>query len=180
MDEAKKPPPFKWAPGFADAIANIANRWAHLEFYINYSIWLLAGLDAQRGACLTSQMYTLQAKLSAMKSLLEFADAPKELVTRVNKFAESIRGPQEMRNRALHDMWLMDNEDAAKMARLEIVAPGKLKFEPKPYEARGLEEVLAGIVIASKEANSIRLAIYELKTLPPRHPSLTDPMEVVV
>jgi hypothetical protein len=89
-------PEFKWAPGFSEVIAQIANNWAHIEFALNQSIWLLAGIADDSGACITSQIFTVQGRLSAIKSLLDLRGDPKHLISKVNKFSESIRNASRM------------------------------------------------------------------------------------
>ncbi|WP_156967947.1 hypothetical protein [Methylosinus sp. PW1] len=170
-------PPFKWAPGFAETLAEIANNWAHIEFAMNQSIWILSGLSSEAGACITSQIFTLQGRLAAVKSLLELVEAPKPLLKQVNKFSENVRGATEKRNRALHDMWLVDIRDENIMARMEITAPGHLSFEPKPHDLLKIQNDLAVVAAARKEAFAIRNAIQQLPTLPTRSKSIRDPMD---
>ena len=130
MSEASDKPVkgFHFLPVYADLIASAANRWAYLEYYVNCSIWLLADVKPAIGACLTSQMYTLNSKLSALLSLLKLRKADTALIDKVNKFASSVRDALDARNRDVHDIWLNDNINKDQMGKLRITADKVLRF----------------------------------------------------
>lgn len=149
-------PHFKFIPKYADTIATIANQSATIEFYVNHSVWIVANLDSPSGACITSQIYTLQGRLSALLALLKLHRAPNALIKRVNKFSEKVRGPSENRNRIIHDIWLMDNREPSSMGRLEMTASKTLKF--------GIEDVpLTKLQAISDELGACRLEMYEIR-----------------
>ena len=112
---------------YASCIADIIGSWAALEHNIDMSIWHLAGIYPAIGACITSQIYTLEGRLKALRSLLELRQAPKKLVVRVNKFSERVRKPQEIRNRITHDTWHQETQ-SNNMMQLEIGAKGTLTY----------------------------------------------------
>jgi hypothetical protein len=76
---------FTFIAAYADQIAHGCNLWASLEYYINTSIWALADVEPAIGACMTAQMYTMNARLSALLALLKFRRADKKIIGRVNK-----------------------------------------------------------------------------------------------
>lgn len=88
------------------AIGRVAEGWASLELLIDMSSWRLAGLVPHVGAALTSQIGGAQRKLDALFSLAKYRDAPPQLLKKLNKFSESVRGLQELRNRIVHDPWV--------------------------------------------------------------------------
>jgi hypothetical protein len=149
-------PEFKFIPEYADAIASIASCWATLEYYVNNSIWIVAGLNSPTGACITSQIFTLQGRLAALLSLLKLYRAPDSIISRVNKFSDNIRGPQESRNRVVHDIWLMDNRSPGSMGRLETTAPKKLQFSVKDIPLTKLREIYAQLSASRMEFYDIR------------------------
>jgi hypothetical protein len=160
MSEDQGIPEFKFIPEYADRIASIASGWATIEYYINHSIWIVAQLDHPTGACITSQIYTLQGRLAALLSLLKVYRAPDRIIARVNKFAENIRGPQEHRNRIVHDIWLMDNRNSKTMGRLETTAAKKLEFGIKDVPLQRLQEIYDELAVCRKEAHAIRGEIF--------------------
>jgi hypothetical protein len=172
---------FKFLPAYAGLIADAANRWAYLEYYINSSIWLLAEVKPAIGACLTAQMHTLNAKLSALLSLLKLRKADQALIDKVNKFASSVRDALDARNRDVHDVWLNDNINKDKMGKLRITADKVLKFR---IEEVDIEELRADVEIIEKrriQAGEIREEVTRaLPSLPQMshaelHPIIENP-----
>ena len=113
------PGDFKFVPEHAEQIAHGCNLWAMLEYYINNSIWALADIEPAIGACMTSQMYTMNARLSALLALLKFRRADQKIIDKVNKFTANVRDAQEARNRVAHDVWLLDRNNPGTMGKLE-------------------------------------------------------------
>lgn len=127
-------------PGVQDQImrliGEIASGWAAIELCINEAIWTLAEVEQAYGACMTAQIYTLDGRLKALLSLLKLRRAPDKLITMVNKFTESARGPLEKRNRAVHDPWGFT--PSGKTAKIEITANRKLVFNLRWVETEEL------------------------------------------
>lgn len=157
---------FEFAPEFAEQIAEITACWSCLEYYISMSIWHLAAVYPAIGACITSQIYTLDGRLKALASLMVLRRVPEALQTRVNKFAERVRGPSEIRNRIIHDQWFTSPRPA-EMKQMEMLARGTLKYGFKSVTVESLREDHAKIVKVMREAADIRSAIETaLPTLP--------------
>jgi hypothetical protein len=121
---------FNFLPAYTHRIAHAANRWAYMEYYFN------SDTKPAVGACLTSQMYTLNSKLNALLSLLKLRKADQTLIDMVNKFAAQSRDALEARNRLVHDIWLNDNYAPDQMGKMRITADRVLRFiiEPVPVE----------------------------------------------
>ena len=165
------PPTPPRAPDFlleyAEQIAHGCNLWAMLEYYINNSIWALADIEPAIGACMTSQMYTTNAKLSALLSLLKFRRANQKIVDQVNKFSANVRTAQEARNRIAHDMWLVDRNDPGIMGKLRITADKTLNFDIYPIPLDELKKDVGKINASRLEFSVIREQIMDaLPTLP--------------
>lgn len=168
---------FKFIPKYADCIASIANCSATIEYYVNHSIWIVAKVDSSSGACITSQIYTLQGRLSALLALLKLHQAPAKLVKRVNKFTETVRGPTENRNRVIHDIWLMDNRDPTTMGRLETTASKTLKFRVEDVPLPKLQAIFDELSACRLEAYEIRKEIFAAQpTFPGIAPSELYPI----
>jgi hypothetical protein len=158
---------FRFLPAYADLIAEGTNRWSYLEYYLNSSIWLLTGDAPAVGACQTSQMYTANAKLSALLSLLKLRKADQVLIDRVNKFASNFRDALEARNRIDHDVWLNDTNNPDQMAKLRITADKVLRFGVEAVPLEQLRTDVAMIDNRRLDMGEIREAIRAaLPTLP--------------
>ena len=154
-------PEFKFIPDYADLIASIASGWATIEYYVNHSIWIVADLDAPTGACVTSQIHSLNSKLSSLLSLLKLYQAPDRIIKRVNRFADTIRGPQEHRNRVIHDVWLIDNVNSGSMGRLETTAAKRLEFTVKDVSIEKLRAIYDELSASRLEFFHIRNDIFK-------------------
>jgi len=108
-------------------IGRIAVIWSSTENALNFCIWAVAGIAPTLGACLTSQIYAMSGRWSALLALLKIRRAPQRLIDLVNEMAEASRGPLEIRNRTVHDAWVWRPDGA--VGRFEITAPKKLRFD---------------------------------------------------
>ena len=52
------------------AIGKVAANWAALEMLINSAIWQIGEIPDHIGACITSQLYTFDARMKALIALL--------------------------------------------------------------------------------------------------------------
>ena len=167
--KAKPSKGFEFPPEFAQCISQVIACWSTLEYNIDMSIWHLAGVYPAVGACITSQIFTLDGRLKALLALLKLRKASDALVSRVNKFSERVRKPLEIRNRITHDTW-GQNPETKKMAQLNIGAKGILTYGFKPIAIEVLQEDLQTVRTAMKESADIREAIENaLPTLPEIH-----------
>ena len=69
---------------------------------------------------MTSQIYTINARLDALAALMKLRSVDAKLIKRVNKFQNSIREAQDLRNRIVHDLWFNDNHVKTNMGKLRI------------------------------------------------------------
>lgn len=150
---------FHFLPEFADCIAHIANSLAYLDYYINASIWALAGTTPAQGACITSQIYTINARVDALLALMKLRRVDAKLIKTVNKFHSAIREAQDIRNRVVHDLWFNDNHAPQNMGKLRITAVRDLKFGIESITIETLRADLAKIEERRFEAGAIRAAI---------------------
>jgi hypothetical protein len=123
---------FAFVPEYADCIARVASVWARLEYDVSASIWMLAGVRPAMGACITSQIFTLRGRLDALLALAKLRRVDPVIIKKINRFADDVRGGQEIRNRIIHDQWLQDNLNPGQMGHLRITAAKVLEFEIKP------------------------------------------------
>jgi hypothetical protein len=170
MAETIEPPSgdgFEFVPEYANLIAHANNHWNYLEYDVNASIWALANVSPAFGACMTSQIYTMHARLNALLSLLKIRKADERILKKVNRFAERVREVQEARNRTAHDIWLIDRLNPGKMGKLRITAEKTLKFGVQGVDLSELKADIEKLNMRREEFFAIRREIEAaLPTLP--------------
>jgi hypothetical protein len=112
------------------AIGKIVANWAALEATINFAIWRIGEIPETIGACITSQIFTFDAKMKALISILEVRGNLDKTITKINKFHDDIRAISTFRNRIAHDPWVHD-EKTDSPHRLQISADKTLILEYK-------------------------------------------------
>jgi hypothetical protein len=114
-------------PEFYELIGRIACDWAALEMKINDCIWALSGSPYVSGACVTSQIYTIDGRIKALVALLRLKGAA-ELVEKTNIYhAHVLRNALVIRNRVVHDIWFSNDSGAAN--QLLVTADKRLRFQ---------------------------------------------------
>ena len=177
MSDSKDQWAFSFIPEFADCIARIASCWARLEYDMSAVIWDLAETRPAYGACITSQIYTTQGKLSAILALGKLRKVDGTLIGRLNKFAERVRAGQDIRNRTLHDQWLQDSLNASQMGHMRITADKILRMVIESVPLKELRDDLEKGEDLQVEFLNIRHDIEAaLPTLPEIPPSELHPI----
>jgi hypothetical protein len=114
-------------PEFYELVGRVACDWAALEMTLNDCIWALSGTPYGAGACVTSQIYTIEGRMKALIALLNLKGAT-ELVTKTNVYHEqTLRQASIKRNRVVHDIWFSD--DRGEAHQLSITADKKLRIQ---------------------------------------------------
>jgi hypothetical protein len=150
------PPAFRFAPGYAECIANASNSWAWVELEVHVMIWKLSGLNPTVGACLTAQMFTFDAKLNCLLALLKLREAPIAFISKVNTFLQKSRGALDARNRFVHDVWVNDMQEPTAMGRVKIAARQKLNFATESFSLDALKPELDMIDRSRTTATALR------------------------
>ena len=119
------------------AIGRLAETWAQLEFAIDMAIWGLAGVPQALGACITSQMYSVNSRMRAFRSLAVALGASKGSIKKIGKLQGTLGNLQTIRNRAVHDP-RMENTTTGDLDRLQVTAENRLEFGWQPESAETL------------------------------------------
>jgi hypothetical protein len=125
------------------AIGCIAANWAYLEQIVDHGSIMLANVPARRGLCLTSQIFGIRRKLDAYISLARLRPISRELIAKLNDFAEAARCLGGRRDRIVHDVWEFDHPSPP--GRFEIKAEKKLIVRSVPESTETLLAVAADI-----------------------------------
>jgi len=133
------------------AIGRVATQWAYFEAVIDSWLKTFAELDWSVSVCFTAQMIGPRPRLDAFISLvrLRLADAKKlgKWPGKLEAFAQDVTGLAEQRNRAVHDLWVMDDP-----------------FRPQRMEATARRTVRLGYIhVSTDEMNALAVSISHLR-----------------
>ena len=84
-------------------VGRIAHLWAMLEHMLDDMIWSLSNLDKDIGACITSQIYSVQYRIQAISAICRFKGASKETLDLLNSLDREARSLVVDRNIAVHN-----------------------------------------------------------------------------
>lgn len=121
-------------PTFA-AIGRVASAWSQFEYLLDASIWNLAKVDANAGACITSQLFGPARRLDAIVALAALNKTDDSTISKLNKLAKRALDLADKRNRAVHDTWAIVDGD---LARLHVSARRRLKHHRIPETRKAL------------------------------------------
>jgi hypothetical protein len=147
------------------ALGQVAASWSLFEYTIDYCCWMVAGLRSDVGACFTSQIMGPAKKLDTLASLLNLYALP-QVATALNKMGTTIRNLGDERNRALHDMWLAD-EETGEPHRFEISAKKTVTIKTIPVPTAALQD-LSMRILKQHDAFDVVMdpVLAQLPTLP--------------
>jgi hypothetical protein len=132
-----------WADRHYAAIGKVATKWAALEAEIDIRTVLLAGFDADTGACLTAQIAGPARKLDAYIALARLRGASDDTMKKLGKFLEQTFSIGEKRNRIVHDQWYVFPSGPA--IRFEITARKKLIMRHEKHTTEDINQTIAAI-----------------------------------
>jgi hypothetical protein len=150
-------------PEVHEGIGLVANSWNHVEGAAERIVWLLARLDQNRGAAITTHM-GIGPRLDAALTLarLEFPDAP--ATARLKELREPIRGPlYGKRNRIVHSRVLhLDTLGGGVSLRSEYKARGELKRSLEPATLDECKQASDEMLDSATALRDILAAYYRL------------------
>ena len=164
----------EWKFAFiADYIARVASCWAGLEYDISATIWALAEMRPALGTCVTSQIYTLQGRLSAVLALAKLRGVDQDIIDHLNRFSDRIREGQDQRNRIIHNLSVIDNS----MPEKDNELASSIESVPLIFELHAdLEKIDELAKEFSAIRKSIEAALPTLSDTPPElHPIIETP-----
>jgi hypothetical protein len=137
--------------------------WASFELAVNLTIWELANVSQQAGACITSQIISPSARFRTLVALVHLRGGTKEHIEALNKFSQKADGLARQRNRIVHDPAYISSEadvsdlTTLEYSRLEITADRKLAFGMQPAsidDLRKIEDKIVDLIQKYKELSS--------------------------
>lgn len=110
------------------AVGRISGMFAQLEFNVNQALWEFANVEAGAGACITTQIASVGARLRALIALVDYRGGSRELLKVYGKLSDDIDDLSRQRNRFIHDPVSIVVE-TGKLKRAHMTADKRLKFE---------------------------------------------------
>lgn len=102
-------------------VGTVASVWSSLERGIDTALWMMSGVpDGKLGACLTTQIMSVRAKLIALEALASVLRANDDVLKAIRSFRNETEGPARKRNRIIHNPIYGDGGSDLKMGLLTI------------------------------------------------------------
>jgi hypothetical protein len=170
-----------------EAIGRVASAWAFFDFHVSQQIWWLAAVDDERGACLTSNMMSINMRMNTLLALIElearFHKEPnlhdkrpaqdtlpaflKELNALNNKQVAPL---SKERNRIVHDTW-MYGKKTGHIAQIRATADKRLDYRFTPASIEDINKAHRKILRLDQDfqllAQKVRARLHLLKLAEP-------------
>jgi hypothetical protein len=145
-------------------LGHVAAVWASLELNINMAIWELANVERWIGACLTTQIFSPSSRFRVLTALVRIRGGAPDVISKINKFAESTGGLARRRNSYVHDTWVFDEENH-EIKRIHVTMEGAFSFGFTPTSVEELQRLFDDIQDAIKRFDHLRDEVFQ--SLPP-------------
>jgi len=118
--------------GLHKLVGVIATGWGHIEQRLDETLWLLAGVEVDAGACLTSQYLSVSNRLTALEALLRLRGIPDGFIKdKISPFGKRCGSLAQRRNRAVHDPIAVDKVSGLAVVS-RVIARQRLHRDLKP------------------------------------------------
>jgi hypothetical protein len=145
-------------------LGNVTAIWATMELSINMAIWELANVERWIGACITTQIFSPSSRLRVLVALIDVRGGTPDIISKINKFAESAGGLARRRNSYVHDSWSVD-EETGEVERIHVTMEGAFSFGFTPTSIDDLKRLFNDIQDGISRFDSLRDEIF--RSLPP-------------
>jgi hypothetical protein len=125
------------------AVGKCISGWSMLEFDIDTLIWDMANVAQPLGACITSQIVSIGARIRVLRALVEIRIGEnKKIDERLQKFARVSAGYQEKRNRIAHDAMIFNTGTGEVSSVRAAIVDNKLDYGPTPIPLSEMNEFI--------------------------------------
>lgn len=142
-------------------VGEIASLWSQVEWQLDFIVWELLNTEQQYSACITAQLGFNQ-KLRALKALVAVRDRTnlhEALIKTLNKFTGDAMSVYDLRNRAVHDAWMMGVESKRVSQNTAAMKENRLKFGESNTTIKDLDRTTAAIRALLRRVRKIGWAI---------------------
>jgi hypothetical protein len=143
---------------FFEEVGRIASNWANLEFQIEHTIWQLAEVVHIAGACITSQLSGIGARLRVLTALARLRGCSERTIKGINSFDGAIQPTLLKRNRVVHDWWGVANTGEIAQMRATLLGK-KAEFKLNITAVAELQAIVKEISKRSGEFSELRAKI---------------------
>jgi hypothetical protein len=153
-------------------VGQVASDWAHLEHVLDLTIWELAEIPQQLGACMTAQIAGHHNKCDTIIALANHRGLSPATVKKVEVLKGALYDVSNPRNRIVHDPWILISKSTSDghshdPGQYKSMARKELKFGANKAEIELLEDTIKKIQQKIADCSALRALISaELKTLP--------------
>lgn len=154
-------------------IGRVAAEWSRLEHALDRIIWALADTLSPKGACITSQLIGATPRYKVILAQLHLRKTDPEFekfVGCVKTLITKSYGPQDDRNRIIHDAWYLD-ADQNVPGQFRSWPHKSLEFGIKPIDLKDIEATLAKARHLAESAETLYDEINDLLYLKKGLPS---------
>ena len=127
---------------FYAAAGKISSAWAHIEFTLDALIWqMIEGDPASLSPSVTSQLNGVASRVRIIVAQMYLRGAvggKKSLIARLNDFQGNSGSKVLLRNRAVHDVWVMSESGDA--YQFQVAVADELFFGLRPRTLEDLED----------------------------------------
>ena len=143
-----------------EVVGQIASAWSHVEQLIDDTIWSLAEVRHDRGACITSQLQSLYPRFRALSALVELRGAEKSLLKEIEATSNAGMALAKERNRAVHDP-IGYHMNKKKAIVHKITADKELIMDLFPFNLEEYIKIRNKIIAYERRILKLRDAIYD-------------------
>lgn len=167
-------PPASTVPLDHDAaIGRLARTWGHLEHVVELTLWELADVHHQFGACITAQMGSIHPKLKAVAALARLRGGDAKLLKAIEAFQRPLYEIGEARARAVHDPRFRRELDGEIYRWQTTATPKEVVFGPQLETVATLDTITQRIRKRIHEFTALRQRIQNELLTPGRRPPVT-------
>ena len=151
-------------------VGEIASLWSQVEFHIDLTVWELLKTEQQYSACITTQLGFPQ-KLRALKALIAVIDRGQlheNLIKALNKFTADANATYDLRNRAVHDAWMLGVESRRVSQNTATIKDNRLRFGETHTTIKDLDKATAAIRALLRRVYALQWSILDALAPSPR------------
>lgn len=145
-------------------VGRVCSEWAHLEHILDETIWDLAEINPERGACITAQLIGHRPRRLTIIALTAHLKLERN-TGKVEAFMNKLSNLAEDRNRIVHDPWYQYT-GTDKTGQFRSMDRRELEFGIKEIDLTMIEATISAIQTMAQDYTQLKSQIFaELKAL---------------
>lgn len=146
-------------------VGRVCSEWAHLEHILDETIWDLAEINPERGACITAQLMGHRPRCLTIIALTTHLTLGKNTIGKIEAFMNKLSNLAEDRNRIVHDPWYQYT-GTDKTGQFRSMDRRELEFGIKQIDLAMIETTISAIQDMAQNYMQLKNQIFaELKAL---------------